>query len=144
MRKNTDPLRKVVDPQLRVSTCIGMDAAGSPKFYFWDLHLECGHDVERRCRYKPGGDTGWGRIWHGSNRDAILEPPKRARCEFCASEKRSAAMVYVVHDLTKSPAENPAFGPMTEEQADALVEYAVGTPREGAYWKQHISAGRTA
>jgi hypothetical protein len=53
------------------------------KSYWWELELACGHVVERRVRYKPGGEKGYGRQWKGSNSDDILPAQKRAECERC-------------------------------------------------------------
>lgn len=67
---------------------------GSPvladfKFYWWELELECEHVVERRCRYKPGGDRGWGRLHHGRSTTDILPAPKRVKCELCKQDQSS-------------------------------------------------------
>lgn len=55
------------------------------KFYFWELVLDCGHTVERRCRYVEGGTTGFGRMLHGRSIEDLKSPPKKAHCEFCKS-----------------------------------------------------------
>ncbi len=52
--------------------------------YYWDLTLKCGHHAETRCRYKPGGQRGWARVWHGSARSDVLPmEQRRARCYLC-------------------------------------------------------------
>lgn len=81
------PLVDVVTARMRVGSCIGMYAAGTPKFHFWSFKLSCSHVVERRCRYERGGAKGWARIWHGRSVDEMLPPPRRVRCEECAAGK---------------------------------------------------------
>jgi hypothetical protein len=51
--------------------------------WWWRLTLECGHQVERRARYKTAGPRG-GWVAHGP--DDVLPASKHARCELCKSE----------------------------------------------------------
>lgn len=80
-----DPLRLVVKPELHAG---GSVLAGWLKHHWWELELDCGHQVERRIRYLPPVDgsrprRGWAAQHHGPSVSRIPPPPKRARCEWC-------------------------------------------------------------
>lgn len=86
------PLRAVTRARLRsvnaMSNWSGA-GAGTPKSRVWDLELECGHEVERRCSYQPRGDgrrelRGWAAIFHPKPASLVLPAPRRVRCETCA------------------------------------------------------------
>lgn len=91
-RVNTDPMRNVVKAILR-------EGKSNPVLNDWlyirwyELTLDCGHEIERNCRYEPGasnGRRGWARLHHPPSLSKVLDPPKRARCEKCAAETRRA------------------------------------------------------
>lgn len=78
------PKRKVVKCVLRG----GSSFLANFKYHFWELHLECGHVVERRIRWKPDPKREWQRrgfsaMHHGPGLDRLPEEPKSARCEEC-------------------------------------------------------------
>jgi hypothetical protein len=80
------PLRAVRHSLLRVGCSFMM--VTRPRYYFWELHLVCGHRVERRCRYpKQTGHVarGYAAIHRGRPRSEVGEPPKAVRCEDCAA-----------------------------------------------------------
>lgn len=75
------PLRSVTTPVLR-----GGGSIFAPfKFHWWELRLECGHVVERRCRWakvdRP--NRGWAAQHHAPSLDRLLDAPARVRCEEC-------------------------------------------------------------
>lgn len=75
------PFRKVVESKL----CEGVVSIGGGfRGRWWELALECGHEEERPCRYQPGGERGWGRLWHGRPLSEVLDPPKKVRCYECS------------------------------------------------------------
>ncbi len=81
MSGNAAPLVPIAGARLSVSVCGYMQGT---QHYYWDLTLECGHHAETRCRYKLGGERGWGRIWHGSTRSDVLPlQQRRVRCHQC-------------------------------------------------------------
>lgn len=58
------------------------------KYHWWELQLECGHQVERRVRWLAPTDgrpaeRGWGAMWHGPTLDREPPPPQHARCDEC-------------------------------------------------------------
>lgn len=57
----------------------------SRRVKWWDLTLECGHLVQRSCRYPPPFVPG---RRHRSAGEA-LPPPKRVLCEMCAAAPAS-------------------------------------------------------
>ena len=52
---------------------------------WWELTLECGHQVERSARYTKGaaGGRGFAALHHPAPHDAMLPAPKRVRCTQC-------------------------------------------------------------
>ena len=82
MRSETRPLRLVTKAQLRG----GGSILGPFKFHWWDLVLDCGHEVERRCRYRriDNPPRGFAAMHRGVSLDRLLPAPKKVRCEFCA------------------------------------------------------------
>lgn len=89
-RVNTDPLRKVAKA-IEMSGRGGLFMAGHMRIdmVWWELHLECGHHVERTARYPKGaseGRRGWARLHHPPTGVDVLPAPKRARCEYCGRD----------------------------------------------------------
>jgi hypothetical protein len=88
-RVNTDPMRAVTtavfhEGRVNLFFCHGRGIYGR----WWDLTLECGHNVERGVRYEPGasnGRRGYARMHHQPPLTAALPAPKRVRCEVCGS-----------------------------------------------------------
>lgn len=82
-----DPLRTVAKAlQKAGGTWLG---PVSFKYRWWELHLECGHVVERRMRYLPPADgsappRGYGALHHGVSADRVPPAPERVRCEVCS------------------------------------------------------------
>lgn len=72
--------RAVVRAVLREVMSIGQPI----RYYRWSLTLDCGHTVDRRCRYEPGGKGGFGGMWSSTTRTDRVPPPTRVRCEVCA------------------------------------------------------------
>lgn len=60
------------------------------KSHQWRLHLECGHVVERRIRWKPDPRgrqrRGFAAMHHAPPLDRLPDEPKYARCEYCGAE----------------------------------------------------------
>jgi len=54
---------------------------------WWELKLECGHEVERTVKYKPvpGGSLANG--WHPRPATDALPAPTRARCDYCPKKE---------------------------------------------------------
>lgn len=76
-------MQTVAHASHRVSSSIFMSSAGgSPKHHYWFLKLACGHEVERRIRWRPqaGAPRGWGAVWNGPSLNRLPDPPRRARC----------------------------------------------------------------
>jgi hypothetical protein len=101
-RVNTDPMR-VVTRALERGGKVGFGFAHGRGIYtrWWDLVLECGHTVERTARYErgaSGGRRGFARMHHLPSADMMLPPPKRVRCEMCASEAHAAMVARMVAD----------------------------------------------
>jgi hypothetical protein len=46
----------------------------------WDITLECGKSTEKAVKHKPGGNRGWGAMWHARPLADELPAPKRLRC----------------------------------------------------------------
>lgn len=46
----------------------------------WDITLECGRSTDQAVRHKPGGNKGWGALWHARPLSDELPAPKRLRC----------------------------------------------------------------
>jgi hypothetical protein len=83
-------MHKVVSAKLRSASAMSNwsgAGAGTPKYRYWDLRLDCGHEVERRCRYRPRvGRTpvrGFAAIFSGRSPEDVLPAPKSAKCEVC-------------------------------------------------------------
>ena len=77
-------LQKVTASYVRCTRSIGNGPFGSRTSYWWNLTLECGHEVERRVQYKPSGRHAGG--IHGNRHPKDKLPaPKRARCETCTN-----------------------------------------------------------
>lgn len=79
------PMRAVVKEHLRG----GGSVFASFKFHWWELDLECGHTVERRCRYAPDPTRthqrrGFDAMHKGASLSRLLDAPKRAACHVCA------------------------------------------------------------
>lgn len=58
------------------------------KYHWWNLTLDCGHEVERNIKWLPPADgsrppRGWAAQHRGVSLTRLPEPPTRARCEFC-------------------------------------------------------------
>lgn len=53
--------------------------------HWWELALDCGHTVERRCRWAKVARPrrGWATMHHPPGLDRLLDAPKRARCDQC-------------------------------------------------------------
>ncbi len=80
------PLRQVLKAKLRVATSL----YASFKFRFWDLTLDCGHEVERPVRHTPGSKyRGFAAMHQGRPFNEVLPVPKRVRCEYCPEVKNS-------------------------------------------------------
>lgn len=77
------PLRKVVKatPMAGRGGLMGGDT--SRRRLWWDLVLDCDHEVQRDMRYRPLSDGEHPIL--GANRPVAdrLPPPKRARCDDC-------------------------------------------------------------
>lgn len=76
------PLRAVSTSLVRGG---GSTLSPGMKFHWWELHLECGHVVERRIRWTPvaNPNRGWAAQHHGVSLTRLPAAPTRARCEFC-------------------------------------------------------------
>lgn len=77
------PLRPVTREMLRG----GQTIFANFHIHWWELTLDCGHTVERRCRYRPNPDgytrRGWAALHHPPGIDRLIDAPKRVRCEEC-------------------------------------------------------------
>jgi hypothetical protein len=78
------PMRAVAKAYTRA----GNTGLANFKSTWWELHLECGHKVERNVRWLPPRDgsppaRGFAALHHPPSRDRLPEPPKRARCWEC-------------------------------------------------------------
>jgi hypothetical protein len=84
-RVNTDPWRKVVKDQLLEGRggVFRIDSRGAR---WYELTLECGHEVERTCRY-----TKIDRRQISRSLNDALPAPKKVRCEFCGDQERRSA-----------------------------------------------------
>lgn len=92
VRTNTDPMRAVVRAVL--SEGRGSVVANWIHTRWYELELDCGHTVERTCRYERGASgsrRGWSRLHHPPPLSKVLDPPKRARCERCGADARRSA-----------------------------------------------------
>lgn len=79
------PMRLVVKDMLRG----GASVFASFHYHWWELELECGHTVERRCRYakdptRAHARRGYAAQHHGPSLSRLLDAPKRAACHECA------------------------------------------------------------
>lgn len=83
------PLRRVVGGWDGAAEPMEMSGRGSVlgpdtsrRTRWWELRLECGHEVERTVRYskRPGPAARYSRARSGSD---VLPAPKRVRCELC-------------------------------------------------------------
>lgn len=82
-RVNTKPLRAVVKAMPHTGRCIGNNQI---TIQWWELTLECGHEVERPLRFpkQVGRQTrGWAIMHHPRRMGEALPAPLRARCERC-------------------------------------------------------------
>lgn len=52
---------------------------------WWNLKLECGHEVERTVKYKPAKHPQRGGTQHRSRSD-VLPHPNKVRCEYCPNQ----------------------------------------------------------
>lgn len=79
--RRSDPWRAVV----RASVRGGGSILAPIKFHWWALTLDCGHEVERRIRWKPipNAPKGWAAQHRGVSLDRLPPEPKRARCPEC-------------------------------------------------------------
>jgi hypothetical protein len=83
------PLRTVGTAYLRG----GGSILGPFKYHWWELHLACGHTVERRIRWAriPNPPRGWAAQHRGVSLDRLPEPPQRARCAQCGHQAPDSA-----------------------------------------------------
>lgn len=76
-------LRKATTARIRKGASIGL---GGGMCRWWDITLECGHQVERPVRFpKQTGFVrrGFAAIYHKRALSEALPAPKRCRCEIC-------------------------------------------------------------
>lgn len=80
------PLRVVKTAMLRGGSSIFAEPAF--KYHFWELHLECGHIVERRIKWLriPNPPRGWQAQHKGVSLERLPPEPSKARCEICRGE----------------------------------------------------------
>lgn len=80
------PLRGVRECVLRGASSIFAEPA--IKYHFWELHLSCGHIVERRIKWLPipNAPRGWAAQHKGVSLERLPPEPKSARCEICRGE----------------------------------------------------------
>lgn len=85
-RVNRSPLRRVLQATLREGR-VGLFTANGIYTRWYEMKLECGHEVERTARYRPPEQgrarRGWARLHHLPDPDLALPPAKRVRCESC-------------------------------------------------------------
>lgn len=81
--RETRPLRNVV-AAFRVDargSVLGGDTARRVRM--WRLELDCGHRVQRPCRYPPAPDRPRANGWHPRLATEVLPASARARCDTC-------------------------------------------------------------
>lgn len=85
-RSDRGPRRRVVEAMTREAQT-GLLSARRRTKRWWDLNLECGHEVERPARYTrertvfvPGG---------GRSYADLLPAPEHVWCEVCAREDQA-------------------------------------------------------
>lgn len=80
------PFRKVVGSRAMQCNSIGNNQL---QMQWWDLTLECGHEVERRLRFPPQvgfRSRGFASLHHPRRQSEALPPPRRCRCSYCPAE----------------------------------------------------------
>lgn len=82
------PFRKVQSARVRS----GQTIIANFHITWWELTLECGHDVDRPVRWLPQKGPkhlrrrGWAALYNPPGPDRLPRPPKRARCDRCARD----------------------------------------------------------
>lgn len=81
----TRPLRPVQSSKLRSArgSVIGPDT--NRRIRYWELELDCGHNVERSVKYKPRTSKHRANGWHPRKEADVLPAPARARCDYCVA-----------------------------------------------------------
>lgn len=83
------PFRAVLQTQARTGHAILNSALYTQ---WWDLHLECGHMVERALRFPPQeagkkSRRGYAALHRPRAQSEALPAPKRVRCKHCAHQE---------------------------------------------------------
>lgn len=83
--------RKVTESTLEYASGCSIFPPYLPLGNLWTLKLECGHTVERACRYTKHDSKHMSRgrgYWHRRSYEDALPAPKKVICHKCEREER--------------------------------------------------------